>query len=246
MANIYLQVPGYVAQFYRGREENKVLTEFEPIQFAQFSHEAVLISSSLVLIPESQQTSCYCFSQRAWKNMLQGKTPAGGKRILNRDQQEWLTSKEVSVLCNGKNIVNTDSRDYLCIELPKEILIGDMVRQINGSFCLPPSDAIALTNMLRKEFLHMILDWVIQERRSCNQKSIKREISTILEHFFYRYRIQVGKDNNDRNIMRRMCYRWINQAKMLCNDRVDFDDEDMQFLTEKEKKESLENELIIK
>lgn len=234
MANIYLRVPTYLAQFYRGRDDNHVLAEHEPIKFSAFQHEAVLLSSSLVLIPENNQTSSSCYSQRAWKNMLSGRPPQGGDKLLIRDPKEWITINEICLLIGENNLKRMEGMDYLCIALPNEVLIGNTVRKVNGSYSLPPSDASELLRLLRNEFIHLLLDWIIQERRFCNQNGIKREISTVLEHFFSRYRIQIGADKKERNIMRRMAYRWVEMAQMLPNDRVEFNDEDMTFINSAE------------
>ena len=36
MSNIYLRVPTYVAQFYRGRDVTNRLSEFQPVEFSSF------------------------------------------------------------------------------------------------------------------------------------------------------------------------------------------------------------------
>ena len=39
MANIYLRVPTYVAQFYRGLDADHLLAEHDAYEFMEFQHE---------------------------------------------------------------------------------------------------------------------------------------------------------------------------------------------------------------
>lgn len=45
MPNIYLRVPQYVAAFYRHRDDEHPLGEFDPVEFAAFTHEAIVIAT---------------------------------------------------------------------------------------------------------------------------------------------------------------------------------------------------------
>ena len=57
MANIYLRVPTYVAQFYRGLDAEHLLAEHDAYEFMEFQHEYWLMKNYLHLIPENQQTA---------------------------------------------------------------------------------------------------------------------------------------------------------------------------------------------
>ena len=234
MANIYLKVPTYVAQFYRGRDADNRLTEFDPVEFSEFEHESVMIGYGLMLIPEPQQTNTACYSQRAWKNILSGKPPTGGKRLIVRDPEVWPTAQEICTLTGDKKIQRMDGYDYLCIAMPREIYRGKQVRQTNGSYSLPFKEANTIASMLRNNFMHLFLDWFVQERRWCNKNGVWRDIGTVIEHFFDRYQIQIGGDRKERDTMRRLAYRWIDHTKMLPNDRIQFDWDDLFSLDPKE------------
>jgi hypothetical protein len=57
----------------------------------------------------------------------------------------------------------------------------------------------------------------------------------IVDHFFYHYNMVIGTNGKDRDSMRRMATRWLEEAKILPNDGVDFGDaEDLQYVYERE------------
>ena len=130
-----------------------------------------------------------------------------------------------------------EAYDYLAIELPPDVMLGDEVRKTNGSYSLKQRDAIHLQEMLRDEFVHTFLDWLIQDRRYCNRLGLRREIGTTIERFFERYYIFIGTNKRERESMYRMGRRWIEKARVLPNDRIDFG-EDMTFVTEREQQEA--------
>ena len=180
-----------------------------------------------------------CFSQRSWRNILQGKMPIGGKRVLNRDENEWPTMQEICLLTGDKKVQRMDGYDYLCIEMPKEILVGRQYKPTNASYTLPPSAANSMVTLLRTFFIFVMLDWVRQERHFCNVHGIslkKRNLTMMIDHFFYYYDICIGTNGKDRESMRRMAIRWIDEAQMLPNDGVDFDAaEDLHYIYDDER-----------
>lgn len=234
MANIYLRVPTYVAQFYRGLDAEHLLAEHDAYEFMEFQHEYWLMKNYLHLIPENQQTNNYCYSQRAWNNILAGKDPAGTKSILKRERTVWPTMTEVCTMIGEKKIQRMDGYDYLCIKIPTEVMMGDALRKTNGSYSLEVRESLILQRILRNEFIHYFLDWVIQDRRYCNKVGLYRPIGSTIERFYERYYIQIGRDVKERNSMYRMSRRWIIEAKILPNDRIDFADSDITTLTESE------------
>lgn len=234
MANIYLRVPSYVAQFYRALDPEKVLAEAEPYKFCRFQHEYMLMQNCLILINENEQTCTWCYSQRAWRNILQGKPPTGGKVVIQRDKDCWPCTKELCAIIGEKSVAKMEAYDYLAIEIPDEIIVGDQVRLTNASYSLHQREAIQLQQLLRDEFVHTFLDWVIQDRRYCNKMGVMREIGTTIERFFERYHIFIGGNKKERESMYRMSLRWIYQAHLLPNDRVDFSDSDIHYVSDKE------------
>ena len=236
MANIYLRVPTYVAQYFRGRETAHPLTEFQPVEFSVFTKEHVMMSSWLVFTNEIDIKHATCFSERMWKNMLNGKPPQGGKTILNRDSHEWLTMDEINALMGQNGAKRFDGFDYLCIAAPKTMLVGRQYKQVTSSFTLPFIAANELIRQLRTEFVRMLLNWLRQELTLCDVKGIRRDTVMCIDHFFHHYSICQGTNMKDRDSMRRMAVRWLEDAKMLPEE---IDDEDVTFIYEKEKEKNL-------
>jgi hypothetical protein len=193
--------------------------------------------NTLTLIPETEQNCTWCYSQRAFNNILRGIPPTGGKAVIQRDQQEWITTKELCAIIGEKSVAKMEAYDYLALEMPPDVMLGDEVRKTNGSYSLKQRDAIHLQELLRDEFVHTFLDWLIQDRRYCNRLGLRREIGTTIERFFERYYIFIGTNKRERESMYRMGRRWIEKARILPNDRIDFG-EDMTFVTEREQQEA--------
>ena len=231
MANIYLRVPTYVAQFYRGRDVSNRLTEFQPVEFSQFQQEMAIMETGLILVPEQQMDHAVCFSERMWKNMLNGRRPQGGKTQLKRDPQEWPTMDEVLYLTDQQRNKKTDGFDYLCIQTPKSIVMGGHYKTVTNSYTLPLRQANGLVKQLRREFVRILLNWIKKEQALCDLRGVERDVIMCIDHFFYHYNMCLGVNGTDRDSMRRMAMRWLEDAKILADD---INDEDVLFEYEKE------------
>ncbi len=242
MANIYLKVPTYVAQFYRGRDVNNQLSEFEPVVFSAFQQETAIMETGLTLVPEQQMDHTTCFSERMWKNILNGRPPQGGKVQLKRDPTEWPSIDEIIFLTNTQRNKKTDGFDYLCFAAPKTIVIGGKFRMVTSSFTLPFRQANALVKQLRREFVRILLNWVVKEQALCDLRGVQRDVVMCIDHFFYHYNMCLGTNGTDRESMRRMAMRWIEEAKLLADD---IEDEDVLFAYEKESKKAVSIDSMI-
>lgn len=241
MPNIYLRIPTYVAQFYRAKDSQHLLSENEPYEFCMFQHEYILMKNHLMLIPEPQQTCSWCYSQRAWNNIMAGRPPQGRTTVIKRDRTQWPTNKELCALIGWKSVKKMEAYDYLCIKTPDEVLFGDEIRRSNGSYSLHQPEAMNLQRLLRDEFKHTILDWIIQDRRYCNKVGIHREIGQTIERFFERYYISIGSNKKERESMYKMVRRWLDETHLLPNDRVDFSETDIHYVTDKERERRTKN-----
>ena len=232
MANIYLRVPTYVAQYFRGRvAPQPPLTEFEPVEFSMFQEEYAMMYSWLVFVAEKDMEHTVCFSERMWKNMLAGRLPQGGKVQLRREPTDWLTMDEINFLTGTKRNRKTDGFDYLCIAAPRVITIGADFKQVTGSFTLHFNTANALVKQLRREFLRVFLSWICPEMFVCDRKGIRRDVVTCIDHFFYHFNMCLGTNATDRDSMRRMSRRWLEEARMLPDV---IEDEDVLMIYDKE------------
>lgn len=234
MSNIYLRLPTYVCAFYRNRDLQHPLPLSKPVVFCDFSQEYVLLTLGARIMPDAAMARSHCYSQFAWRNMMKGRPPGGGLRIVRRDDDEWLTVQEVRTLAHEEMTAVKETCDYLCIQMPREIMAGGVIRRVTSSYSLDGKSAKLLGNMLRHEFKHNFLDWLIQDRRFCNQKGIERSRVESIERFLMTYDIPVSVDNKERESIRRMTNRWLNNAKQLLNDRIDFEDDYFKHLTDDE------------
>ena len=243
MPKIYLRVPTYLAQFYRGRvAPEQALSEFQPVEFSQFQTEYAMMSSWLILVNECDMEHTVCFSERMWRNMLNGKSPRGGKRIINRDADEWLTMNEVIALSDEKKNIKTDAFDYLCIAAPRQIVVGGQYKQVTGSFTLNFKQANELVRQLAREFKRILVHWVSEETFLCDKRGVKRDMVMCIDHFFYHYQMCLGSKGTDRESMRRIALRWIEEAKML---PCEIHDEDVTFYYDKEKPDTADVNMML-
>ena len=201
------------------------------MEFSRFQDETAMMQAWLEFVNERDMEHTHCFSERMWKNILQGKMPQGGKAVLNRNPQEWPTMDEIATLTGTKRNRKTDGFDYLCIAAPKIVDIGGHFRNVTGSFTLGFNAANALVKQLRCEFLRIFLNWICQELFVCDRRGIRRDVVTCIDHFFYHYNMCLGTNATDRDSMRRMAKRWLEDAKKLPDA---MDDEDVLFIYEKE------------
>lgn len=235
MPNIYLRLPTYVCAFYRNRDINHPLPMDKPVVFVEFSQEYVVLSTGLRILSDDAMTRAHCWSQVAWRNMMHGRNPGGDTRIIRRTPDEWLTYAEVRTLSGEKTGgYVSESYDYLCIGIPKEVVSGGRIHRTNASYSLAPRNAQQLEGMMRHEFQLTFLDWLVQDRRFCNQKGIARSRVESIERFLMTYDIPVSTDNRERESLRRMTNRWLNKSKHLLNDRLHFEDGFFRHLTDNE------------
>lgn len=221
MANIYVRLPWYVAAFYRGLEEDNPLTEWQPYEFKEYTHEYVIMENNLRYIPE-QNLSRQCYSQRAWNNILRGKTPDGTSTILRRDPTEWPDSSELCALTGTSNTGKMATCDYLAVKMPREVWLNKKVYRTNQGYAFSADNAQHFIKMLSQEFYHVFLDWVEQDERYCNRMGIHRKNLEVMERFLVQYNIPISVDSAEQDTLRRMRNRWIANAKKRPNDRVNF------------------------
>ena len=219
-----------VAQWYRGRYD-KPLTEFQPVEFSPYQTETAIIETDLMLVPEQQMDHTACFSERMWKNILQGKRPQGGKALLKRDPTEWPTIEEVNFLTNTSKNKKTDVYDYLCIQAPKIVSVGNCYKQVTSSFTLTSAGASKLARYMKREFVRVMLHEICEEIALNDKRGLKRDVMSCIDRFFYRNNMCLGTNTKDRDTMRRMATRWMEEAKMLGQD---VKDEDALFVYERE------------
>ena len=213
MPNIYLRVPVYVAAFYRNRDEDHPLDVWSPIIFEDYTFENRLIRQGVCQDNDMKKLSVMCYSARAWKNICSGKLPKGGKLIFIRDEKEWPNIKEIVTLEGRSTKLNEEKFDYLCIALPREVMLGGAVMRTNASCTLQATAAMKLANVMRDEFYHHFYEWCLNEERMFRQKGVAIHKTERMERFFARYDIPMKWGNNTENTMRQMAKRLFWRSK---------------------------------
>lgn len=223
MANIYLRVPWYVAAYYRGREEDNQLTEFDPIEFADYSHEYMVLENNLRFMPEELQ-SRNCFSQKAWQNILHGKKPTGGEVIIRREAKDWPSGKEICTLIGAAYHGKQASSEYLCIRIPREIYCNKHAYRTNSCYCLSYDTGIYLSSMLTRKFCYEYLEWTEYDKEFARRQGIKRKTVETVERFFTQFNFPAAILPTERESLRRMHTRWLTNAKKRPAYHYNFDD----------------------
>lgn len=209
MSNIYLRMPSYKCQFFRNRDPQHHLEKDEPITFNAYMPQHFIIRNSLTNAQAvTQHINDRCYSQQQWRNMLHGCSPLGGKPIMKRDKNEYLTFGEVQQLRGRRDYDKTASTDYLCIRLPYEIEVVDTVRPVTPSWNLDTHGVRELLVYLNNDFKRSVMEWAIStfEFVTSEGRIICRSQAAMLERFLMRYEIeptQIEKDN-----LRRIIDRW--------------------------------------
>jgi hypothetical protein len=84
---------------------------------------------------------------------------------------------------------------------------------------------------MRKEFIRVMLHEVCEEIALNDKRGLKRDAMSCIDRFFYRNNICLGTNTKDRDTMRRMATRWMEEARMLGKD---VKDEEVLFVYERE------------
>ena len=224
MANIYLRVPWYVAAFYRGHEEDRQLGEFDPVEFADYSHEYMILENNLRYLPEQVQ-SHVCFSQTAWNNILHGRRPDGGEVIIKRNPKEWPDTKDICTLIGKANYGRQSSSEYLAIKMPREVYFAKHVHRTNHTYCLSYDVAVQLASQLTRQFCYEYLEWT-EYRKEFVYRQLGRRPKTneIVEMFFTQFNFPVAIQPTERESLRRMHTRWLTAAKKRPSYHYTFED----------------------
>lgn len=212
MANIYLRVPWYVAAYYRGRDENRQLTEWDAVEFADYSHEYMVLENNLRLMPVTLQSQ-NCFSQRSWQNMLKGRKPDGSDIIVRRDPKQWLSPQEVCTLMGVACNVKQAGSDFLCIRMPREVYFNKHVHRTTPDYCLSYHIGVYLASMLTRKFCYEYMEWCEYDNEYARRQGVSRKTIETVERFFTQFNFPVAILPTERETLRRLHTRWTFNAK---------------------------------
>lgn len=216
MANIYLRLPSWIAAYHRNYDTEHRLGPFDPVKFSSYTDHAVVMRGGLVLQTNNSRKIVNCYNQTQWKNMLAGKKP-DGKQVMKRDADTWLTYDEICALMGVQISHRSDSYDFLCIQMPQTILVGDREVRTNSSFCLTNEAAEVLQLLLARDFKRAFVNWEIETQAHCIQSDriIQRGQMNTIERFLMHYEIPVSMDGREKESLRRQLLRWLAKAHVL-------------------------------
>ncbi len=212
MANIYLRISKYVAAFLRGDGQGNSIPFSQPIVFSPYTQEHAILFNSLRIIPAAQQHRASCYSQSAWNNMLAGRRPQGGSKLLVRAADTPLTYAELCALEGFKNKQKFSDSDFLCIAMPRETFYDGRVSRTNATMTLDSESARDLRRLLRRTFIHTFIDFKHRNVAFARRQGFTRSNIEIIERFLMMYDIPVGHDLKERESLRRLLIRWEKEA----------------------------------
>lgn len=210
MPNIYLRLPTSRCQFFRNRDPKHTLAKDEPLVFSPYMPHHFVLRKHITNIPAvTQKVNSQCFSHQQWRNMMQGKHPNGGEVVTKRDPHEYLSFGEVQRFSGRQDYAKSDNEDYLCIKLPSEVEVIDVVRQVTPVWNLSTRGIRQLLLMLNDDFKRSVVEWVLATFDYCtsDKRIIFRRQTAMLERFLMRYGID--QNESEKDALRRIISRWL-------------------------------------
>lgn len=210
MPNIYLRLPTSRCQFFRNRDPKHTLAKDEPLVFSPYMPHHFVLRKHITNIPAvTQKVNSQCFSHQQWRNMMQGKHPNGGEVVTKRDPHEYLSFGEVQRFSGRQDDAKSDNEDYLCIKLPSEVEMIDVVRQVTPVWNLSTRGIRQLLIMLNDDFKRSVVEWALATFDYCtsDKRIIFRRQTAMLERFLMRYGID--QNESEKDALRRIISRWL-------------------------------------
>ena len=210
MPNIYLRLPTSRCQFFRHRDPKHTLAKDEPLIFNMYMPEHFIMRNHISNASAvTQRVNMQCFSHQQWRNMMQGRSPLGGNVVFKRNPHEYLSFDEVQQLNGKQEYSKSDNEDYLCVKLPSEVEVVDVVRQVTPSWNLSSRGIRQLLVVLNNDFKRSVVEWFLATFDFCtaNGKIIARSKAAMLERYLMRYGIDTSPEEKDN--IRRVVERWI-------------------------------------
>ena len=210
MPNIYLRLPTNRCQFFRNRDPKHTLAKDEPLVFSPYMPHHFVLRKHITNIPAvTQKVNSQCFSHQQWRNMMQGKHPNGGEVVTKRDPHEYLSFGEVQRFSGRQDDAKSDNEDYLCIKLPSEVEVIDVVRQVTPVWNLSTRGIRQLLIMLNDDFKRSVVEWALATFDYCtsDMRIIFRRQTAMLERFLMRYGID--QNESEKDALRRIISRWL-------------------------------------
>lgn len=243
MPNIYLRLPTSRCQFFRNRDPKHTLAKDEPLVFSPYMPHHFVLRKHITNIPAvTQKVNSQCFSHQQWRNMMQGKYPNGGEVVTKRDPHEYLSFGEVQRFSGRQDYAKSDNEDYLCIKLPSEVEVIDVVRQVTPVWNLSTRGIRQLLLMLNDDFKRSVVEWALATFDYCtsDKRIIFRRQTAMLERFLMRYGID--QNESEKDALRRIISRWLTSNH---SNFKAYSCADMQYIDDSEKRYCVDDILFV-
>ena len=113
------------------------------------------------------------------------------------------------------NKTKTDAYEFLCIQIPREIIADGRVQRTTSAHSLDSHAAQQLRKMLRESFIRTFLDFETRNNIFAKSEGIHRSNVEILERFFMEYDLPVSHSQKERESLRHLVQRWRKEAEYL-------------------------------
>ena len=155
------------------------------------------------------------------------------KLFTERDPHEYLSFGEVQRFSGRQDDAKSDNEDYLCIKLPSEVEVIDVVRQVTPVWNLSTRGIRQLLIMLNDDFKRSVVEWALATFDYCtsDKRIIFRRQTAMLERFLMRYGID--QNESEKDALRRIISRWLTSNH--CNFKA-YSCADMQYIDDSEKR----------
>ncbi len=196
--------------YFRHRDPRHTLAPGEPLVFNQYTQEYFVMRNALTnATAVTQEVNEQCFSQQQWRNMMTGRHPVGGKPVVKRDRNQYLTFAEVCQLSGRTDYHKSVNEDYLCVRLPTEVEVVDTVRTVTPSWSLTQGGVRQLIVLLNNDFKRSLVEWALSTFDYCtaNGRIVCRGQTAMLERYLMRYGMEPSQTEKDN--LRRIIDRWL-------------------------------------
>lgn len=221
MANFYVRVPFYVAAYYRTKDSREKLAPNEPIIIEETNPIWPLFISSLHRKCELTPSKSFCFCQKQWNTMMNGKPLSGGTILSDREDELTLSDFEVSILTGIKTPKNDGLGEYLCFSLPKEVFRDGKLLKVDAWWCLTNGGTYDFRKYLINEFWRALFSYMDRRRDACAFEKRTFIVIDCLDSFMERHDIHCSLDYHERETLKRGMNRKRKEFKYLKEDYIE-------------------------
>lgn len=221
MANLYIRVPFYVASYFRTKSDREKLAPNEPLVVDETNPIWPIFIGSLHRKCNMIPSNYFCFSQKEWRTMMNGKPLAGGAKLMSQEDELTLSDVEVSILTGLRTPKNDGLGEYLCFALPKEIFRNGKYVKTDAWWCLTKSGTYDFRKYLVNEFWRALFTYMDRRRDAFAFEKRTFIVIDCLDSFMERHDIHCSLDYHERETLKRGMNRKRKEFKYMKDDYIE-------------------------